>query len=166
DATEAFITLDCTVGTSAGWLGHGTDRNRFRRTIGPRGGTLIGQYAYSVNSTTELSIFGQASTLNYFSSRYEQNNSQRDAHRYVGGVSVLKGFANKRALAYTTLYGGAHRTSKSHTPTHINHNLAGLRIGGMYLLNPRFQNEGGVAVERRQFKDLRNRCNKRRKEHF
>lgn len=137
-------------------------RNRNFRNMG----TLIGQYAYSVNSTTELSIFGQASKLNYSSSRYAQNNSQRNAHRYVGGVSVLKGFANKRALAYTTLYGGAHRKSKSHAPTHINHNLAGLRIGGMYLLTPRFQIEGGVAVERRRFKDHHPSFNKRRKDTF
>src|SRR5690625_2838010 len=59
-------------------------RNRNFRNMG----TLIGQYAYSVNSTTELSIFGQASKLNYSSSRYAQNNSQRNAHRYVDRKST------------------------------------------------------------------------------
>ncbi|HLS17864.1 MAG TPA: tetratricopeptide repeat protein [Paenalcaligenes sp.] len=129
-------------------------------------GTLIGQYAYSVNSTTELSAFAQASKLNYSSSRYAQDNSRRNARRYIGGASLLKGFADERALAYATLYGGTHRKSKSRAPTHINHDIAGLRIGGMYLVTPRFQIEGGVAVERRRFKDTHPSFEKRRRDTF
>lgn len=51
-------------------------------------GTLIGQYAYSLNPTTEISAFGQASKLNYSSTSYTPNNSQRNAYRFMGGASI------------------------------------------------------------------------------
>jgi len=137
-------------------------RNRSFRNLG----SLIGQYSYSINHTTEISAFAQATKLNYSSSRYVQDNGRRNAKRYVGGLSLLKGFANERALAYVTAYGGNHRKSKSRAPAHINHNLAGLRVGGVYLVTPRVQLEAGLAVERRHFRHDHPNFLKRRKDTF
>src|SRR5690625_7665586 len=53
-------------------------RNRnFRNMV-----KLIDQYAYSVNSATELSILVQASELNYYNIRYATSNRQLNDHNY------------------------------------------------------------------------------------
>lgn len=137
-------------------------RNRNFRNMG----SFIAQYAYTVNNTTEISIFGQASKLNYSGSRYAPDNSRRNAKRYVGGATLLKGFASERALGYLTAYGGTHKKTKSRGPAHINHQFFGAKVGGMYLLTPRFQMEAGVAAERRHFRKENLNFLKKRKDTF
>src|SRR5690625_2793240 len=137
-------------------------RNRSFRNMG----SFIGQYAYSIDNSTEVSGFVQASKLNYSSSRYIADNGRRNARRYVGGASLLRRFADERAIAYVTAYGGTHRKTKGRAPEHINHNLAGLRVGGAYLLTPRLQLEGGVAIERRHFRTEHSSFLKKRKDTF
>lgn len=129
-------------------------------------GSILTQYAYSFNNTTELSVFGQATKINYSGNRYAPNNSRRNAKRFVGGLTLLKGLANERAVGYLTAYGGTHQKTKHMGPKNQNHRLAGVRIGGTYLVTPRFMIQAGVSIERRHFRHEHSSFGTRRKDTF
>lgn len=112
----------------------------YRNLIG-----VLGQYAYAVTDQSEISVFAQGSRLMY------PRHSIRNANRYTLGTSWTQGMANDRAVVYLSGYGGKEDTVRSNAPKTYNHEFAGLRTGGMYLVTPRLQFEAGVGAEQRRY---------------
>lgn len=106
---------------------------------------VLGQYSYAMSDQTEIGAYAQASRLTY------PGHHLRNANRYTLGVSWTQGLANDRAVTYLTGYGGKEDTVKRDAPKFYDYDFAGLRAGGMYLLTPRLQVEGGVGAERRRY---------------
>lgn len=106
---------------------------------------VLGQYAYTVSDTAEVSGFLQASQMRYPDMRL------RDSYRYTAGVSWAQALAANRAVAYASIYGGTENKRYSGAPDSYGHKFAGLRIGGMYMATPRMQLEAGVGAERRRY---------------
>lgn len=106
---------------------------------------VLGQYAYTVSDSAEFSAFGQVSELRYPSM------GERDAHRYVGGVSWAQGLAANRAVVYASVYAGRELNKHSSAPDNFQHAFHGLRLGGMVMATPRTQIEAGVGAERRRY---------------
>ncbi|TKR56184.1 DUF560 domain-containing protein [Allopusillimonas ginsengisoli] len=113
----------------------------YRNTVG-----VLGQYAYTVTDRSEFSAFAQASRLSY------PDQSLRNANRYTGGVSWSQAFANDRAVAYGSVYGGWEETRSSAAPRDYAYRFSGVRAGGLYLFTPRIKLEVGVGAERRMNK--------------
>lgn len=107
--------------------------------------SVLGQYAYSVSDRAEVGTFVQASRLTY------PHNRLRDANRYTLGASWTQGLASDRAVVYLSGYGGTEDTTRHHAPRQYDYTFAGARTGGMYLMTPRLQLEGGVSAERRRY---------------
>lgn len=105
---------------------------------------VLGQYSYAMTNQSEISVFAQGSRLTY------PGNTLRNANRYTVGASWTQGLANDRAVAYASVYGGKEDAGKSRAPDFYDHNFAGIRVGGMYLMTPRLQLEAGVGAERRR----------------
>lgn len=108
---------------------------------------VLGQYSYAVTERAEVGLFAQASRL------YYPRNNLRNANRYTLGASWTQGLANDRAVVYLSGYGGSERTIKSKAPRNYNYGFAGARTGGMYLVTPRMQLEGGISAENRRYRD-------------
>lgn len=107
---------------------------------------VLGQYSYAVTDRSEASVFVQASRLFY--PRYRL----RNADRYTAGASWMQGSANDRAVFYVSGYGGKEATIHSNAPRQYDYGFAGVRTGGMYLVTPRMQIEGGVGAENRRYR--------------
>ncbi|MDB5145954.1 MAG: hypothetical protein JWQ66_4669 [Mucilaginibacter sp.] len=104
------------------------DNNVFRRA---NGGTL--QYRYSLNDTSEMSVYGQHSRQVYPGQR------QRDTLRDVLGVAYAKTFEVKLA---PTLYGGVYggqevETQQNQGFGNFGNRLNGLRLGGQISITPK-----------------------------
>ncbi len=110
----------------------------YRNTVG-----VLGQYAFAVSERSEFSAFTQASRLSY------PDQNLRNANRYTGGVSWSQAFANDRAVAYGSVYGGWEDTRRSGAPKDLAYRFSGVRAGGLYLFTPRVKLEAGVGAERR-----------------
>lgn len=133
----------------------------YRNTLG-----FLGQYTYSLTDRADISLFVQASRLNYQNSRRHPSNHLRTANRYSLGASWSQGLANGRAVVYTTAYGGTSKTTKRQAPRSYDYRFEGLRAGGMYLLGPRLQLEAGAGAERRKYRGKDQLYLKRRDDTF
>lgn len=123
-----------------------SDRS-YRNTFG-----FLGQYTYSVTDQADVSLFAQASRLNYQNSPSRPSNHLRTANRYNVGASWSQGLANGRAVVYATAHGGTSKTTKRQAPRAYDYGFGGLRAGGMYLLGPKLQLEAGAGMEKRKYR--------------
>lgn len=100
--------------------------NVFRRAYG-----LTAQWHYDVDQSNQISTYFQQTRLSY-----GQNQSIRDADRFVGGISyahVLSG--DLTPVVYTSAYAGNEEERDSSVPF-LGHDLYGIRVGAQMTLKP------------------------------
>lgn len=105
---------------------------------------VLGQYAYTVSPTSELTAFTHVNRMNY------PQESVRNAYRYTAGLSWSQLVAGGKAVVYASAYGGKEEAIKSRAADALDYRFGGLRIGGMAMLGPRTRLEVSAGAERRR----------------
>jgi len=116
------------------------DGKTFREAMG-----LSGQWQRNVNDQNQVSIFAQASDLQY------PGNSIRDAKRYIVGSGWGHSFAGDKAtVTYLSAYVGQENTDDSSNDFFSN-DIYGLRAGGQMAINYKLVAFAGLSYEHRQY---------------
>lgn len=113
----------------------------FRRAYG-----LTAQWQYDVNQSNQLSAYIQQTRLAYY-----QNQSIRDADRFVGGLSYAHVFSGDLTpVVYISVYAGNEDERESNVPF-LGHDLYGIRVGTQMTLKPNLVMYANAAYEKREY---------------
>jgi len=116
------------------------DGNTFREAMG-----ISGQWQRNVNDKNQVSIFAQASDLQY------PDSSIRDARRYVVGGGWGHTFdGDKAKVTYLSAYAGKENTDDS-TFDFLSNDIYGLRAGGQMAINYKLVAFAGLSYEHRKY---------------
>lgn len=113
---------------------------KFRHAYG-----LNGQWQHDVDESNQLSVFFQAARLSY------PGQTVRDADRYVVGTGWGHAFAgDKSPVVFLSAYVGEENERASNVPF-LGDQLAGVRAGGQFSLNPKTVLYASTSYEYRNY---------------
>lgn len=113
---------------------------KFRHAYG-----LNGQWQHDVDESNQLSVFFQATRLSY------PGQTVRDADRYVVGTGWGHAFAgDKSPVVFLSAYVGEENERASNVPF-LGNQLAGVRAGGQFSLNPKAVLYASTSYEYRNY---------------
>lgn len=117
------------------------DSDSFRNTLG-----LLGQYQYTVDDSTALSLYGQHTAIDY------RRPATPNADRSTLGAGFSQAFPGKASAPayYTGVYIGL-ESSEDGSRDDLEQDFYGLRAGGSLGIAPRLRLTGSANVERREF---------------
>jgi tetratricopeptide (TPR) repeat protein len=124
------------------------DGNTFREAMG-----LSGQWQRNVDDKNQVSVFVQASELDYLDIGNNKN-SIRDARRYIFGGGWGHSFEGDKAkVTYLSAYTGKEDTEDSAFDRFSN-DIYGLRVGGQMAINYKLVAFANLSHEHRKYDEL------------
>jgi tetratricopeptide (TPR) repeat protein len=116
------------------------DADTFREAIG-----VSGQWQRNVDNQNQVSIFAQASSLQY------PDSSVRDAKRYIIGTGWGHSFdGDKAKVVYASIYGGKENTDDSKFD-YFSNDIYGVRAIGQMAINYKLVAFAGASYEYRKY---------------